>query len=149
MKVVLDTNVLVSGLLQPLGPSGQILKALAVGDFDLYLDARILAEYVAVLARKKFNFSDEAVPTLMHTVETDGHLVAAPSLDLGLDDPKDRMFCEVAHACQADYLVTGNLKHFPPDKAQGIPAISPRQYLDLTTPRPSPPAPSRILHSGH
>ena len=45
MKVVLDTNVLVSGLLNPYGPPGRIVQLAAAGELQLCLDARILAEY--------------------------------------------------------------------------------------------------------
>ncbi|HKI01222.1 MAG TPA: putative toxin-antitoxin system toxin component, PIN family [Thermoanaerobaculia bacterium] len=54
MKIVLDTNILVSGLLQPFGPSGQIVRLVAAGELVLCHDSRILAEYWEVLLRKKF-----------------------------------------------------------------------------------------------
>ena len=137
MKVVLDTNVLVAGMLArpgPPGPPGLILEALAAGDFELCLDDRILAEYLDVLSRRHLKIKDAAVPYLMHTVATRGHLVSAPRLDVRLPDPDDLIFLEVAVASQADYLVTGNLKDFPADKTQGIAVVSPRQFLDLITP---------------
>lgn len=61
MKVVLDTNVLVSGLLQPFGLSGQIVSLVASGELVLCHDARILAEYREVLLREKFRFDPERI----------------------------------------------------------------------------------------
>lgn len=130
MKVVLDTNVLVSGLLSPQGPPGIILDALAAGDLALYLDERILAEYREVLARRRLKIPDAAAASLLSAVADKGHRVSAPRTQAQLPDPKDKMFLEVALACQADYLVTGNLKDFPADKTKGVTVVSPREFLD-------------------
>ena len=136
MKVVLDTNVLVSGLWTPKGPAGRILQSLAAGAFDLYLDERIFAEYRDVFARKKIKrkVGDGAIANLLRTVTDRGRWVSAPRVDDQLPDPKDQMFLEVAVACQADYLVTFNLKHFPRDQTLGIPIILPHQFLALPDP---------------
>ncbi len=56
MKVVLDTNVVVSGLLSPFGPPGEIIRMTAGGLLELCYDARILSEYQSVLLREKFPF---------------------------------------------------------------------------------------------
>ena len=61
MLLVVDTNVLVSGLLQARGPSGQIVRGLANGALNLAFDARILIEYQEVLRRPKFRFDPELV----------------------------------------------------------------------------------------
>ncbi len=54
MKIVLDTNVLVSGLLTPFGPTGEIVRMVSAGELILAIDARILSEYQEVLHRPKF-----------------------------------------------------------------------------------------------
>jgi putative PIN family toxin of toxin-antitoxin system len=56
MNIVLDTNVLVSGLLSPFGPCGRIVCMVSSGELTISLDARILAEYEEVLCRPKFKF---------------------------------------------------------------------------------------------
>jgi hypothetical protein len=61
MKIVLDTNVLVSGLLTPYGSSGKIVRMIFSGDLTLILDARILSEYRDVLVRPKFGFNKDDV----------------------------------------------------------------------------------------
>ena len=135
MRVVLDTNILVSGLLTPLGRPAAILRAFGAGEFDLYLDGRILAEYVEVLPRRELRFEPVEVLALLKAVVTHGHqLSGIPSAEAQLDDRKDQMFLDVALACHADYLVTGNLKHFPSDKTKGTTVVSPRQFLYQTTP---------------
>ena len=121
-----------SGLLVPPGPPGAILRAFGADEFDLYYDGRVLAEYLEVLTREELQFEDAEVLALLRTVVTHGHQLSAPGAEVQLDDPKDQMFLDVALACQADYLVTGNLKDFPADKTQGIAVVSPRQFMDLT-----------------
>ena len=59
MKVVIDTNVIVSGLLTPFGNSAEIVRMITSGKLNLCFDARILTEYEEVLKRPKFKFSGE------------------------------------------------------------------------------------------
>lgn len=130
MKIVLDTNVLVSGVLSPHGPPAAILRALLTEGARLRFDERILSEYRDVLCRDKFAFDRELVADLLSFLEAAGFRALAQPLDLALPDPADRMFIEVAVFSRADFLVTGNLKHFPRSARQGIAVVSPRGFLD-------------------
>lgn len=131
MKVVLDTNVLVSGLLQPLGPSGQIVRLVAGGELVLCHDPRILDEYAEVLQREKFRFDPERVATFLEQIRADGIPVAARPLATRLPDPDDEAFLEVALAGGARYLVTGNLKHYPAEAREGVDVLAPRAFIDV------------------
>ena len=131
MKIVLDTNILVSGLLQPFGPSGQIVRLVAAGELVLCHDSRILAEYWEVLLRKKFRFDPERVEILMEEIRAGGIPVAARPLAIRLPDPDDEPFLEVALAGGAQCLVTGNIKHYPADARHGVEVLSPRSFIEL------------------
>lgn len=61
MIIVLDTNVLVSGLLTPFGSSGEIVRMITSGKLILEYDSRILIEYEEVLNRPKFHFDKEPI----------------------------------------------------------------------------------------
>lgn len=138
MKVVLDTNVLVAGLLTPHGPPGRVMDLVLRGDVIPCLDDRILGEYRDVLARPKFAFDEDDVDALLDYLRSESvHVVAAP-LRVALPDPEDLMFLEVAFAAGADGLVTGNLRHFPARKRVGVRVVTPRQFIDLYN--TSPPA---------
>lgn len=113
MKIVLDTNVLVSGLLFAFGPPAEIVRLVISGDLSLLYDARILLEYKAVLLRPRFSFNSTDINDLLAQIEISGAAVAAPSLAQHLPDQDDEPFLEVALAGKSRYLVTGNLKHFP------------------------------------
>lgn len=118
MRIVLDTNVLVSALLSPHGPPARIVSHLLSGASSLIFDERILHEYRAVLARPRFGFHADDVATLLKTLEAGGMPVVAAPLPLRLPDPDDLPFLEVAVAARADVLVTGNRRHFIPLEGQ-------------------------------
>ena len=130
MRVVVDTNVLVSGLLSPFGPPGVIVGLIAAGRLSLCYDARILAEYREVLHRPAFPFSHVEIATLTAQIEAGGVLGAPVPLARRLPDTDDEPFLEVALATQARFLVTGNGDHFPPDSRCGIQVVSPREFID-------------------
>lgn len=130
MRVVIDTNVLVSGLLTPFGPPGVIVGMVAVGRLRPCYDARILAEYNEVLRRPAFPFADEEVAALMAQIRAGGELATAEPLPSPLPHPDDRPFLEVAVSAMAEYLVTGNVKHFPRDRRSGVRVVTPRELLE-------------------
>jgi uncharacterized protein len=130
MRIVLDTNVLVSGLLNPYGPPGQIVRMVAADEILLCFDARILAEYRDVLLRSKFDFRVEHVDALLEQIRTAGVSAASQPLACRLPDRDDEPFLEVAVASVADYLVTGNMRHYPARLRFGITVVSPAEFVE-------------------
>jgi putative PIN family toxin of toxin-antitoxin system len=129
MNLVLDTNVLVSALLSPFHAPGRILDLLLASKIKLVYDDRILAEYRAVLLRPKFGFDHRSVEDLLGECVTSGLPVVAPPINLNLPDPSDVVFVEVAAVAGAP-LVTGNGRHFPPDRCAGVAILSPAAFLE-------------------
>lgn len=130
MRIVLDTNVVVSGLLSPFGPPGEIVRMVSSGTVNLCFDARVLSEYDEVLARPRFGFDPDAVGVLLDYIDLTGETCAPQPLVTRLPDPDDEPFLEVALACAADFLVTGNLAHFPPESRSGMSVLSPAEFVD-------------------
>jgi putative PIN family toxin of toxin-antitoxin system len=130
LRIVLDTDLLVPGILSPHGPPAAVLRALLTERVTLCFDERILSEYRDVLARGKSSFDREVVEELITFLEAAGSPTLAAPLATTLPDPGDQMFIEVAVASHADFLVTGNLKHFPDKASEGVSVVSPRAYLD-------------------
>jgi putative PIN family toxin of toxin-antitoxin system len=130
VRIVLDTNVMVSGLWSPFGRPGEIVAVVAAGALPLLLDERILGEYREVLARRGFAFDPEMVESLLLQVEATGEFAVAQPLPERLPDPDDEAFLEVALAAHADFLVTGNLRHFPSRLRQGVAVVSPREFIE-------------------
>lgn len=129
MRVVLDTNVLVSGLLSPHGPCAAILRMVSSGELILCLDARLLSEYAEVLSRPKFGFDGDDVSLLLMGIEQTGHVVAPAPLAGRLPDPGGEPFLEIALSSQAECLVTGNGAHYPSGLRQGMPVLSPAEFV--------------------
>lgn len=129
MKVVLDTNVIVSALLSPFRTCARIVGMVASGELRLCLDARILTEYGEVLRRPKFQFGEDKVAALLDRIEHRGCTVAAGPLPVSLPDRDDDPFLEVAHIGGAECVVTGNLDHFPARLRLGVRLLSPPQFL--------------------
>jgi putative PIN family toxin of toxin-antitoxin system len=129
MNIVLDTKVLVAGLLSPFGPCGEIVRMVSSGELSLFLDARVLTEYKDVLGRPKFRFSKDKLADFLDYIEFNGRTVASSPLPSTLPDVDDEPFLEVAIASRAACLVTGNRGHFPPDVRQGAAVLSPSEFL--------------------
>jgi uncharacterized protein len=131
MKIALDTNVLVSGLLTPFGSSGEILRMVFSGKLTLCLDARILAEYKDVLHRPKFKFNRDHIIVLLDFIKQYGHFTSSAPLQIRLPDPDDEPFLEVAIAGRVVSLVTGNCVHYPPSPFEGINIFSPSEFVEF------------------
>lgn len=129
MDIVIDTNVLVAGLLSPFGACGEIVRMISAGELTLSFDARILSEYKEVLHRPKFGFENNKIAAFLGYIVYHGRAVAPSPLTLSLPDPDDEPFLEVTLASQAVYLVTGNQKHFPAERCKGAKVISPNEFL--------------------
>ena len=133
MKVVIDTNVIVSGLLKPFSPSGEIIRMVADGKIQICYDARILLEYDQVLRREKFGLDLSLVAILMDLIKEMGYCATGSPLKVRLPDPADEMFLEVACDAQCRILVTGNGKHFPQKACGNIKVLTPMEFLGFFT----------------
>ena len=130
MKVVLDTNVIVSAAMTTHGTCGQIVDLLIKGVLEVCADDRILDEYDTVLRRPEFRIISDEADIALELIRSIAELVAAAPLAAALPDPKDLPFLEVATASNA-ILVTGNLRHFPKKARKGVTVASPREFLEL------------------
>jgi putative PIN family toxin of toxin-antitoxin system len=129
MRIVLDTNVLVSGLLTPFGSSGEIVRMVSSGHLAICYDARILAEYRDVLLRPRFQFNKEHVASLLEYIQHFGQAHSSRPLPNPLPDQDDEPFLEVAIGGKVDCLITGNHAHFPPHCLEGVKVFSPTNFL--------------------
>ena len=129
MRAVIDTNVIVSGLLNPYGIPAEILRLLLAGEIILIYDSRIISEYQEVLSRSKFQFIIENIKILVKEIEVTGSLVLPVSLKFSLPDPDDNMFLEAAIADEADCIITGNKSYFPKKLCSGIKVFSPSEFI--------------------
>ena len=130
MRVVVDTNVLVSAFMNPDCAPRRIVDLLLARTFVVLIDNRILEEYREVLVRSRFAFDPGDVWLLLDFVEHAGEYVAAEALNLVLPDSTDLPFLEVAVSGRADALITGNARHFKPRRGRhSVNISSPADFL--------------------
>lgn len=130
MRVVLDTNVLVSAVLTADGTCARIVDMLGAGLFELCADDRILAEYESVLHRPEFEVAPGSVDVLTDFIRHVALPVAAAPLPAELPDADDLPFLEVAAAAGA-LLVTGNLRHYPKRACANAHVLKPAEFVAL------------------
>jgi putative PIN family toxin of toxin-antitoxin system len=125
---VVDTNVVVSGLMTAKGPCALILESVMDGRIKLVYDARILAEYRDVLCRPRLKLNPEHV---MHFLQAlGGQMSVVPEWLVAVGpDPDDLAFIEVALAVPDRTIVTGNLADFPRDILNGARLLTPAQAV--------------------
>jgi putative PIN family toxin of toxin-antitoxin system len=130
IRVVLDTNILISALLQPQGfPARSFLTALAGTKAQLCVSGDIYAEYEEVMRRPKFNRSEAVIEQTLRAIRQNGFWIKPAEKIRSCSDPDDDIFLECSQAARAHYLVTGNLKHFPAKWANAQ-IVTARQFLD-------------------
>lgn len=108
MRVVIDTNVVVSAILKDRKPQEVILFVRRQPEFEWIASAEILAEYTEVIQRKKFNLPDA---TIAQWLELFGEMIRVVAVHQQYDfprDQKDAKFLACSLAASADYLITGD-----------------------------------------
>jgi putative PIN family toxin of toxin-antitoxin system len=127
MKIVIDTNVIVSALINVNGVPAKILTLVLDGELKILYDDRIIFEYAEVLSRKEFGFDREIIHSLIDYFQATGGLVNPRHITEEFIDEADKKFYEVYKSGGSRYLITGNIKHFPKDDA----IITPREFIEL------------------
>jgi putative PIN family toxin of toxin-antitoxin system len=131
LRIVLDTNILISAALKPLGRQALVVNLVAFRAVELCVSEAILAEYREVFSRPKFaHLNLDEVSRLLALLEREATMVA-PTERLAISaHDSDNRFYECADAAGADYIVTGNSKHFTKSH-KNTRIITGRQLLEL------------------
>lgn len=136
IRVVLDTNVVVSALISPFGNESLIIHAVQIGRVVPCYSRAIADEYAGVLARPKFNFPPDVIHGLLSLFTSTGQLVVPRRKKRLSPDPKDDDFIACAITANADFLVTGNKRHFPAGSYGSTRVVSARELMEfLSTPQ--------------
>lgn len=113
LRLVIDTNALISTAIKPSGLQRTVLLLALTKPARLYVSRPILEEYAEVLARPTLRISKGLRQQFLKLIKNRSHtMVPLLRLDVA-HDPDDNIFLECADVAGADYLVTGNQKHFP------------------------------------
>ena len=128
-------HVIVSALLQPNGPPAKILVLCLNRALQLYVSDAIFTEYEEVLRRPKLARNEIVVTGALSAIRSNACWVRVIDSVNACSDPDDNKFLECVYAAHAKYLITGNLKHFPPS-LQGTRIVTPRWFIDWLSSRP-------------
>ncbi|MBV9266294.1 MAG: putative toxin-antitoxin system toxin component, PIN family [Acidobacteriaceae bacterium] len=113
LRLILDTNIIVSAAIKPDGLQRTVLLLAITKPARLYVTEEIIAEYCDVLSRPELKIRKGLRQQLLGLIQNHAYLIK-PSRPLQVtSDPDDDKFLECADAARADYLVTGNQRHFP------------------------------------
>jgi len=132
IRVVIDTNIIVSALLQPLGPPAQVFS-LALGEsIQLCVSGEVYAEYEEVIRRPRFHRDENVITAALETIREKGLWVRPTDAVRACTDPDDDIFLECARAARAAYIVTGNIKDFPASWHETR-IVTARSFLEITS----------------
>lgn len=130
IKVVVDTNLLVSAIWNSEGAPAEIIEEVYSGTLEPVISEQILQEYVAVLNYKKFSFPQIVVNQMLNYFRTFLLPLPPENISLKCSDPDDTKFLAAAIAGGASRLITGNRKHFPV-KVANLKIVSPREMINI------------------
>ena len=113
LRLVLDTNIIVSAALRPDGLQRTVLRLAITKPARLYVTDAILREYGEVLARPELKIRKGLRQPFLDLIRSRVYRVTPVRRLQVTTDPDDNIFLECADLAHADYLVTGNVRHFP------------------------------------
>jgi len=111
-KVVFDTNVLVSYLINENGTPARAVSLFYEEEIEIYYSNSIYEEYEEVLNREYFHFDRTKVTKILNDLVEYGKLINPIASSFSIPDETDRIFYDTAKQ-SGSFLVTGNLKHYP------------------------------------
>src|SRR5271165_6612210 len=133
LRAVIDTNLVVSAALRPGRPSAPVLLLALTKPARLYVSDAIIAEYREVLARPELKIRKGLRQQLLDLIKNQAQIVKTPRALQVAKDPDDDKFLECADAARADYLVTGNQRHFPKFWKK-TKVITSREFISIVAP---------------
>ncbi len=133
LRLVIDTNILVSAALKPDGLQRTVLVLAITKPAKLFISKPVLGEYREVLARPEFKIRKGLQHQLLQLIKNRAQLITSTRPVSAATDPDDNKFLECAEVARADYLITGNPRHFPKFWKQ-TKIISSREFISIVTP---------------
>ena len=133
LRLVIDTNVLVSAALKPNGLERTVFLLATTKPARWYVSAPIMAEYSAVLAYPELKIRKSLRLQIIQLIKNHAYSITPSPLPQVTTDPDDNIFLECANAARADYLITGNQRHFPRFWKK-TKVINSKEFLDIVAP---------------
>jgi putative PIN family toxin of toxin-antitoxin system len=133
LRLIIDTNIVVSAALKTDELQRTVLLLAITKPARLYVTDAILAEYREVLRRPELRIRKGLRRQLLQLIRNRSYVVTPPRALRVTKDPDDNKFVECADAAHADYLVTGNVRHFPKFWKK-TKVITSREFISIVAP---------------
>ena len=133
LRLVVDTNILVSAALKPDGLQRSAFVTAMTSPARMYVSKPVFDEYEEVLSRPELDIRRSLRMQMLQLIKNRSHTVSPRYRLQVCGDPNDNIFIECADAAGADYLITGNLKHFP-QFWKRTKIITAREFISLAAP---------------
>lgn len=135
LRAVVDTNILVSSALTPHGQPDLVVRLALSGAYQLVASDELFLEYEGVLGRPEFRLPPQKIQKVIAALRASAIMVFPAAIAKGIcSDHDDAFILGTAVAGKAEFLITGNVKHFPKTH-QGVEVIAPREFLVRVKPR--------------
>jgi len=129
LKVVIDTNILVSAILNPKGPSAKIVSTILEGIIKLCISPAIYEEYHQVLNYERFKFDSKKVKRFLSALKNVAQWFTPTKKVIKIiKDDSDNRFLECAETAEANFVITGNRNHFNFDRFGTSFILSPGEF---------------------
>lgn len=134
IRAVIDTNVVISAMISPSGNEALLMLAVNQNLVRPCFSVEILQEYENVLRRPKFDFGAEEIESLLNLIRRRGELVQPPPPITPVSpDPDDDKFIACALTARAEFLVTGNKRHYQESWLAGTKLVNAGELVQLIT----------------
>lgn len=134
LKIVIDTNIIVSALIKP-GSSPELIILMILNDqASLYISHDIFQEYDQVLSRGKFGkyLNSKSIKSFLSEIKHRAIKIRPQTtVQVVKEDPADNKFLECALEAKADFFITGNKRHFPFKKFHETRIVTPAEFLSM------------------
>jgi uncharacterized protein len=133
LKVVYDTNVIVSAALKEESLPGLILSLALEGNVRVVVSPALVEEYEEVLRRPRFKLGQREIMELMVKIKKNAIMVRpGRALKIIKEDMPDNLILECAFKGKADFIITGNKRHFTFEEFRGTQIVTPREFINET-----------------
>jgi putative PIN family toxin of toxin-antitoxin system len=131
LKIVFDTNVIVSAALYQTSLPALLLSLALEHKLRIFVSPALLNEYGEVLKRPRFKLTQEEITELMDKINEKA-VIIMPTQKLAVfkEDESDNRILECATKAKADFIITGNTKHFSFKTFRGCKIVTPREFIN-------------------
>ena len=130
MKIILDTNVFISGIFFT-GPPAKILRAWENNSFQIVISKNILAEYKRVSESLSSKFTSIDIIPIIELLTVHCEFIDTQGVNISVcDDPDDDKFIECAVASKCKTIISGDKHLLKLSGYDGIDVLKPRQFVD-------------------